>query len=284
MKILLNGCSFSSGYGVSSSAEVDDKDCSYPSFLEQYGHTIDNISAAGKDNFQMYRELYSIIINNNSDYDTIIWQLTDYPRELEFRNSSSGYIRFGDIYSQTIDNTQTLRQVFFKKIQHSLLDKNIKNNNYTGNGYPRTSSKIVYTDPHDRDKMVETVELGNTDIGDTSLNYNLINLAIYIHSLANLCRSKDIRLVLYNYYGFPGKCFNDALYSNLDQKIFAIKNITNGMYYQLWRMGFERPIDGFHWGIEAHKYQAKILNRFLRTNERFVVVEEHKSPPLYDYT
>lgn len=90
-----------------------------------------------------------------------------------------------------------------------------------------------------------------------------------------------------NYYPIGEDFKEDPSFKAIDLDNFIIEDpFKSGMYEQLEIEAFTKTEDDFHWEIDAHAYQADILEDFIKNNTKIKVksnIESHTTE-IYDYT
>jgi hypothetical protein len=132
------------------------------------------------------------------------------------------------------------------------------------------------------DSRVETKLIGDTS--ETFMKYQWCQKLIHLQLL---CEVKKIKLVIMNYYPIGEDFKEDPSFKAIDLDNFIIEDpFKSGMYEHLEIEAFTKTEDDFHWEIDAHAYQADILEDFIKNNTKIKVRSEIKSRTIgiCDYT
>jgi hypothetical protein len=292
--ILVQGCSFTYGQEL-----PDPEQHRYSTLLrEKLGtdNQVLNLAAVGKDNFVAYQEIHTYLLNARLRHDVpmpkiIIWQLTDTFRRGIPAHQATGSWKPNKLESQISTGWQYLERyaksiswrLFLRTKKHlSDIKKSNKLDNYKlERARIGLGTRVVYTDPTGH-------VTGESTIGDGTFILNELTVGLYIHTIQEMCKKMNIRLVIMNYYGTPIEVLKDPIYESVNRDNYLVSNSdTNGMYNHLMWKSFDRP-DDFHFNIDAHDYQADLLYDFI-VNQKRVEVEVEAHPnvsqyPVFNYT
>lgn len=321
--ILVNGCSYSSGY------DLDDwQNNRYSYFiskkLKKFGN-VWNISSSSQTNDCIIWQLESYInhslINDSWEKPNIVvCQLTDDYRQSVPHHRASGTWKPNDFLSLVngafngveCGPEYTKR---FKKLTITSIHNNIKKKK----DWYENRKKIV-RDPiridkklkfirnnlgmgtlvvHSMDESMELMDFPDngpdkyTPIGDETGIYNNLRTASSLLSLQRLCDQENIKLVVLNFFGWQSLLLEDPVFQLINENNFIVKNgKTWGMYNQLEWRNFNKTEDGHHWNVDAQAFIAdSICDHVLHDKQLDPIENTHpdyddtfKHLQTYDYT
>lgn len=272
--ILFNGCSFSFGEKTrkiigKNREEIVIIKKTYAQFLgDELNTKTSNISMSGKDNLTMISDLITMLTWEKTleeKIDIIVLQPTDFFRYNIPSYAFKKYHRINDLESQI------------------LFDLNKYTKLMTHNVY------IRHKEYFENDKAFRIVQDGMEDkfVGDASQTWMKYQWCQKLMHLQLLCEIKKIKLVIINYYAIGEDFKEDPLFKEINLDNFIIKDpFKFGMYSKLEQKSFTKAEDGFHWDIDAHKYQADIIEDFIKYNTKIKVRSDTElhTTKIYDYT
>lgn len=279
--ILFNGCSFTFGEKRRSSKGIYLLESSYPKFLrDALDKTIWDISMSGKDNLTLISDIITLLMwkehshkswgeQKDEKIDMIVLQPTDFFRcYLPSPNFKKNH-EINNLDSQLHFNS---KHKWTKMMMHRSYMLHMKKF-----GNSERCFRLV-TD----DSSVETKLIGDTS--ETFMKYQWCQKLIHLQLL---CEVKKIKLVIMNYYPIGEDFKEDPSFKAIDLDNFIIEDpFKSGMYEHLEIEAFTKTEDDFHWEIDAHAYQADILEDFIKNNTKIKVRSEIKSRTIgiCDYT
>jgi len=297
--ILTVGCSFSASWEAFRGINV---------YSAQLAKLLDtdfyNMSISGQCNNRSYEQLHTVLLNARigkfSPPKIIIWQLTDYFRQSVFRSSYSGKYKPCDLESQiSVQGNAFNPSIFWQDYKFIIQNKN--NAKKSGDDatarffhskglgtfiyyeFLCSSEPEIYNDPRSMG-----LQPWKMPIGDVTLQYPFLKLGLYINTIQDLCDQMGIKLIIVNYYQAPNrKLLDDNIYKGINKDNFLLKDHFNtGMYNHLLWKGFSKLEDNFHFGADAHLYQAHALYNFITKGEQIdAETEIHKNMSGgFDYT
>jgi len=284
--ILFNGCSFTYGeIARHTKTKVRDEEIfivkkTYSQFLgDELNTKTSNISMSGKDNLTMISDLITMLTWEKTleeKIDIIVIQPTDF-----FRHNIPSYAfkkdhRINDLESQilfTLPGQRSTLNVAYKYAKLMVHSAFMRHKEYFEN-----------------DKAFRIVQDGMQDVfvGDASQTWMKYQWCQKLMHLQLLCEIKKIKLVIMNYYAIGEEFKEDPLFKEINLDNFIIEDpFKFGMYSKLEQKAFTKAEDGFHWDIDAHKYQADIIEDFIKYNTKIKVrsdTELYTYTEIYDYT
>jgi len=285
--ILFNGCSFTIGeirrIRMQSESPYERRDTmltlnkTYAQFLgEAVDKSIANISMSGKDNLTMINDIISVLrweecekLVTNEKIDTIVLQPTDYFRHSLPSSKFKQYHRINSLESQLLFNSNK----YTKLMTNSIFMDHMKEYGNADEAF-RIESKLENN-------------LDPKFVGDTSQTWMKYEWCQKLMHLQLLCEIKKIKLVIMNYYPIGEDYKKDPLFQAINLDNFIIEDpFKSGMYEHLEQEALTKTEDNFHWEIDAHKYQADILEDFIKNNTKIKVRSniESRTTKIYDYS
>ena len=279
--ILFNGCSFTRGEKRRNGPhEIYLLESAYPKFLgDALDKTIWDISMSGKDNLTMISDLITLLMwkehshksfekQKDKKIDMIVLQPTDFFRCYLPTPKFKKHHKINNLDSQL----SFIGDKWTKMMMHRSHMLHMKKF-----GSSERCFRLVPDDPRTETKF----------IGDTSETFMKYQWCQKLIHLQLLCEVKKIKLVIMNYYPIGEDFKEDPSFKAIDLDNFIIEDpFKSGMYEQLEIEAFTKTEDDFHWEIDAHAYQADILEDFIKNNTKIKVksnIESHTTE-IYDYT
>jgi len=282
--ILVQGCSFSYGESLSNPMKYR-----YSRFLQNMiNERVENIAENSKDNYTMYFELHAYLLHcmHNKDIEkprVIIWQTTDTFRKGMISWQHSGSWKPNNIKS-LIGNyaRRHIKTIMWSKFNAI----NDKYNKMCQEG--RFEEADVFKKNQGMGARLKSETYAHL-IGDETFKHNEILFGLHVNTIQDMCKQLDIQLVMLNYYGTPEDILEDPIHRNINRDNYLIENSErHGLYNHLCWRGFDRSVDGFHFNVDGHYYQADILYDYLLHGRRLKVEKEVHDDmghmPVFDYT
>lgn len=277
--ILINGCSFSSG------AQLESEYNRYSSLLNDMlgeKYEVRNISAESKDNYFSFFELYSYILHceykdNMPKPDIVIWQLTDYYRyNLPFYGASGSW-KSNNWFSFLGNHSwRTLKTINWQKF--FLIQDQVKR--LKDEGEEKLSKMLDSIQGYGTQLLCEA---NSFPIGDNTFMLNQLRTGVNIKAMEQLCEQRNIRLIIVNYFPFDKLAITDPIIKSINYNNYLIENPhEGGLYNEMLSLGFDQP-DNYHFGEDAHVWQATVLKRFIETNEKIIIRPQKELKLSYDY-
>ena len=276
--ILFNGCSFTLGVKKGSSKSQTFISNTYANFL---GDALDkptyNTSHSGKDNVTMISDIITILMWEEREklgeekIDIIVLQPSDFFRCYIPSPDFNQYHQINNLKRQLLFHNNKYVKLMIHNVfmRHMKECGNAKEAFWVGAFLPDRA--VYYT----------------CTAGDTSETFMKYQWCQKLMHLQLLCEIKKIKLVIMNYYPIGEDYKKDPLFQAINLDNFIIEDpFKSGMYEHLEQEAFTKTEDDFHWEIDAHKYQADILEDFIKNNTKIKVksnIESHTTE-IYDYT
>ena len=238
-KVLVAGCSWSSGYGIEG----------YTGYSQELSKLlnceVDNIADAGVDNYYIIYQIYNYLLENTPDL--IILQLTSLDRSTIPIDGNKNFLT-SDIRTVTkLGNNFRINPGSYLELDY-----------FTDKMYHFSKiDKIPY--------LKEFLKLYFERV--TFSNYFLANIMYSIAGLQSFVKEKGIKILIYPYqkYGWRHLC-NSKREETSAKDIFSFESIDKSSYIDLSFEEFVGEIDelkklsidkGFHLSKEGHKILAQ---------------------------